>query len=642
VNFWLKTLSAKILIGTSFAVLIASLLANFYISNTQKTSLARSFEKQSQGVVSTIAVFSIEPLLTMDYPTLEHALKTAGAANDSILFIEVTHRDTTVASYGTPNSTGRSFGSEIRIDNSPKGKIGDVFVVFSSRDHDILMNQRISAGAIATLVIFASFGIALILLLRRTVISPIQKLTLQTEQTIEQALREIAPHAAPQPNNFDEIQQLDARFNMMLSALEHRNTARQIAETALLEHKNNLEVLIEERTTDLIAAQQEATRLNKNKSDFLAAASHDLRQPIQAISLFQHSLSCSQLNEEQAMLNRNIGIALTSLNEILDTLLDISKLDSGVVHTSLSSFQAVDLFSKIEDSFALLAMKKGLRFKLWFPLKGLTLHTDPSLLFGLLRNLIDNAIKYTPSGGILVSAKRRGNTALIQVWDTGIGISPSDLNSIFDEYVQISNPERDKAKGLGLGLSIVKRISTLLGTRITCRSREGKGAVFEFQIPLANRHNLAADNPDRKPCSEAALAYDFKGKHLVLIEDDQFIAEAMRTSLEQLGIFVTLFGSGEDALNSPSLKNADFIISDHWLPGKINGMKLISNLIQSSKNPIRAVLLTGDSTTTIPIALQTAGCRLLYKPASLETLLSTLSAIQTEPPLHHDATNYCG
>jgi len=143
-----------------------------------------------------------------------------------------------------------------------------------------------------------------------------------------------------------------------------------------------------------------------------------------------------------------------------------------------------EIFHRIDTEFSPLARVKGLRFKFFFPQQGLVLFTDQKMLLNLLRNLIDNAFKYSETGGVLVAIRSRGDRALIQVWDTGIGIAPEHIEAIFDEYFQVGNPQRDRARGLGLGLSIVKRLAKTLGCEVGCRSRPGKGSVFEFQVPL--------------------------------------------------------------------------------------------------------------------------------------------------------------
>jgi signal transduction histidine kinase len=618
-------LSAKILAGTSIAVIVTTLLSGFYLSHVQHESLEAAFDKQSQTIASTIAVFSIEPLLTMDYPVLEHALKVAGQADDMILYIEIMHRGAVVAAYGKETREGRAFTGEIRIREGDAGKLGDVYVVFSTAEHDAFMRDSLGKIALATLVIFCAFGVALIGLLRRIVIFPIENLTQQTESTIALALPELAAEQDSSSSSQDEIQTLKARFVALLGGLQRRESAREMAEAALLEHKNDLERQVEQRTRALREAQQEAIRLNNAKSEFLAAASHDLRQPIQAISLFQSALAASDLNEEQAGLNRSIGVAASSLTEILSTLLDISRLNSGGVKPVVQAFSSEELFARIDDTFGQVAKQKGLRFKLWFPMAGLTFETDPNLLFTLIRNLIDNAIKYTPAGGILISARRRGDHALLQVWDTGIGIATESQAVIFDEYTQVGNPERDKAKGLGLGLSIVKRIATLLGTTVQVRSALGRGAVFELIIPLYRPPVADASFERVEARGRAARAFNFKNRKVVVVEDDALVSVALTVSLEAQGMTVVHYDNGADALAGDAIVDADFLISDYWLPGELNGVQLVPKLLARAEKSPRTVLITGDATAELPESLRDAGYALLYKPIRLAQLLSVLA-----------------
>ena len=237
--------------------------------------------------------------------------------------------------------------------------------------------------------------------------------------------------------------------------------------------------------TQLAQARDESDRANRAKSRFLAAASHDLRQPILAINLFQNALSKTDLDAEQRRIADCLSRSAQSLSDILTELIEFSRVDSGATQASLKPFHAEEIFRYIEMEFAPLALARHLRLKFFFPQKELLLFTDLRLLLNLLRNLIDNAFKYSRTGGVLIGIRRRGNHALIQVWDTGIGIAPEHLDLIFDEYFQIGNPERDNAKGLGLGLPIAKRLAQALGSRISCRSRLGKGTVFGFCVQTA-------------------------------------------------------------------------------------------------------------------------------------------------------------
>ena len=243
---------------------------------------------------------------------------------------------------------------------------------------------------------------------------------------------------------------------------------------------------------ELLAARRAAESASQAKTRFLAAASHDLWQPIQAINLFHDALLKADLNENQKLLSAKLAQSVHSLSDILSVLVDISRLDSGTIEPRPDRLPADELFYWIDAVFSPIALAKKLRFKLHFPMADLDLCADVVLLHSLLSNLISNAIRYTERGGVLVGIRRHGGRALIQVWDSGIGIAPEHSIDIFEEYFQVHNPERDRNKGLGLGLSIVKRVARLLDTEVTCRSRPERGTVFEFSLPLAR----AVPEPD--------------------------------------------------------------------------------------------------------------------------------------------------
>lgn len=374
---------------------------------------------------------------------------------------------------------------------------------------------------------------------------------------------------------------------------------------------------------ELVAAKQAADESNKTKSRFLAAASHDLRQPIQAINLFHAALERTGLTEEQQRLSHYLSLSINSLSELLNALLDISRLESGVVNSCPVVILADDLFNRIDAEFSPLTAEKALRFKLFFPLREMAILTDSELLMSLLRNLIDNAIKYTRQGGVLVSIRRRGKEALLQVWDTGIGISSEHTDSIFDAYFQVENPERDRAKGLGLGLSIVQIIAKLLNTEVIYRSRLGRGTVFEFRLPLAN---TAAKEMQHQAMPDAMAddsAFEVDGYRVVVIDDDALVAKATAVSLASLGMAVTTFTNAEEALASPEIMNADFYISDFRLPG-LNGSQLLDAIQKRSPELIKAVLLTGDGSSSRIELTQSSGWPVLFKPIDLEKLVAAM------------------
>ena len=377
---------------------------------------------------------------------------------------------------------------------------------------------------------------------------------------------------------------------------------------------------------ELLVAKQEAESSNLDKTRFLAAASHDLRQPIQAINLFRDALGRTALSEEQRALSNFLALSVHSLGEMLYALLDISKLDAGQFRPQMKAVSVDELFASVDAEFSPLALGKGLRFKLFSPAQGLALMTDPGIIFSVLRNLIDNAFKYTDAGGVLVGARQRGGRAIIQVWDTGIGIDPAVGQQIFDECFQVNNGVRDRAKGLGLGLSIARRMAQLLGGELGFRSRLGRGTVFEVSLPLAGA--LVATDPDDASADPLSAAEDgalarLRGWQVVVIEDDAMVAKAINIALRHLGIGVTLFSDAEEALAWPGILGADFYLSDFTLPGA-NGLELLNSLAQRSASPINAALMTGETSPQLLGLMRAARWPVLVKPVGLSRLLALM------------------
>lgn len=626
----LASLSARILFGATMAVAMALLLATSYFAIGEREAIERVFDKQNQTLTDSLAIFVIEQLISLDYPSLEHAVHITAKKNDSIEFIEVSREDqgtaNVVARFGSKEAPGREFSSDVKRRDGDNRNIGQVRVIFSTKDHDALQSNRLRDHLITMFLIFIVMVLSLRWLLLRTVIRPIQVLTARTEQAIAEALPELASTGDMGADNRDEIRLLDQRFSSLLNGLKIRDEARNQAELALIEHKNNLERLIDERTHALQTAQNEAMRLNRVKSEFLAAASHDLRQPLQAINLFHDALNRTELNETQQEISQYLSLSIDSLGELLNALLDISRLDSGTVKPCLEVIQVEALFQKIDAEFSALSAKKFLRFNLYFPFAEMAIITDAQLLLSLLSNLIGNAVKYTDRGGVLVGIRRRGEQALIQVWDTGIGISDEHVEQIFEEYFQIGNHERDRTKGLGLGLSIVKRLARLLNTEVICHSRKSRGTVFEFMLPLANSPAPEAQIPTRQVASDALAVARLAGRHIIVIEDDAMVAKGVAVALEARGMMVSTFQSAEHVLAQQGLCQADFYISDFRLPG-MNGQQLLKTLQQRAEKPIKAILMTGDTSPEQIKILQSSHWTVLFKPVDLSGLLSAMVSL---------------
>lgn len=376
---------------------------------------------------------------------------------------------------------------------------------------------------------------------------------------------------------------------------------------------------------ELIAARQAAENATLAKSRFLAAASHDLRQPIQAINLFNDSLVRMGLDEQQRQTSVHLSQSVDSLSDLLNGLLNVSKLDAGVVRASPEVIHVEPFFSRMDNEFSPMAARKNLSFRLCFPRKMLAILTDGRLLMSLLGNLIGNAIKYTRHGGVLVAVRPRGHQALIQVWDTGIGIAPQHMARLSEEFFQIENFERDRAKGLGLGLAIVKRLSKLLETEVICRSWPDKGSVFEFRLPLTEMPCREESRQGRPTRTEADIVAGLSGRHVVVVEDDTLVCGAIRVSLESIGMRVTTYGNAEEALSDAEIARVDFYITDFRLPG-MNGIEYLEIVQQHSTKPLKAVVLTGD--TSADRIDMTSSCRwtVLFKPVDLGELMSAVES----------------
>ena len=373
-------------------------------------------------------------------------------------------------------------------------------------------------------------------------------------------------------------------------------------------------------------AAEAARRASETKSRFLASASHDLRQPLQAISLYAGALSAGGVSEEQQNILKRIGQSIENLGDILNHLLDISKLDAGMIRAEPSVVHPESVVAFVEEEFAFPASRNGLSLKLFLNRRCPPLWVDYTLLTTVVRNLVDNAIKYTERGGVLVSLRPRGDRALLQVWDTGVGIAPQDQSRIFEEYFQTGNPERNRAKGFGLGLSIAKRVAALLDGALCCRSRPGRGSVFELSLPLAASPRSAADDSAAPETNGATARSAWSGKCIVIIEDDVAVAEAMKLALEARNIRPLVFRTAEEALASVEARSADFFVCDYRLPG-MSGADFLEAIRYPELGTVKAVLLTGETAPERIAGFKANGWPILTKPVDISTLLATLARL---------------
>jgi signal transduction histidine kinase len=420
-----------------------------------------------------------------------------------------------------------------------------------------------------------------------------------------------------------EVNRLDEQNQQ----LQKQTELLTIARDSLDRTNNELTAEIAKRIDAESALKDSMRRVEEKelaKSRFLAAAGHDLRQPLAAATLFIDALKFSPHSADQNQIIQRLDYAISTFNGLLDALLNISKLDAGVIKPEYSLVNIVEIFNLLEKNFAPVAMEKQLGFKLFFPMKeSVCILSDIGLVNSILMNLVSNAINCTSRGAILIAARRRGSRVLFQVWDTGIGIKADHIEHIFDEFYQINNPQRDRAKGLGLGLAIAKRALTLLGGEITCRSRVGHGSVFEFSLPMGGAPNQMTPSATAAPLDEDIKQATFiRGRHFVVLEDDALVAEAMCKALRMMGGEVELFHSAEIALSHATIEYADYyFIVDHMLEGALDGIQFLNQLREKLGKPINALLVTGD--TSPAFVREAADCDwpVLHKPVNISKLI---------------------
>jgi two-component system CheB/CheR fusion protein len=378
--------------------------------------------------------------------------------------------------------------------------------------------------------------------------------------------------------------------------------------------------------TELNETKIELQRKELAKSRFLAAAGHDLRQPLAAANLFIDALKLTDPSEKQNLLIRRLDQSMSNFNGLLNTLLDVSKLDGGAIKPEYTIFPVVEIFTWIEQTFAAAANKKQLRFKLHFPMRdALAIRTDIGLLKSILMNLITNATKFTAQGGILVSARRRGDHLLFQVWDTGIGISDEHIKHIFDEFYQINNPQRDRTQGLGLGLYIAKRSLALFDGDIRCYSKAGRGTVFEFQMPCTDLLNETHSGGTESVLDQSAQVKFVSGKNIVVLEDDLLVADALSGIFEAMGAKVKVFSSAEDALAETTNDHTDFFIVDYMLEGKLNGIQFLNEISQVLHKPVKAIVVSGDTSAAFAREIKNSNWTVIHKPVNASQIITRLS-----------------
>jgi signal transduction histidine kinase/CheY-like chemotaxis protein len=478
--------------------------------------------------------------------------------------------------------------------------IGAVILKISLARTVKLKWQELLYTIAATGIILALCGYIVNLAVRR-IVHPINKLS-SAIQTIGQGNLEARASVS---THITEVVVLSNGINHMAEQLQHERSV--------------LQQRVDDATLCILNSKEKAEQATLFKSKFLAAASHDLRQPIHAQGLFLDVLSRTELTAHQRDLLTNARTASNASSDMINTLLDYSRIEAGVIKPQLQPFRLQLLLNKIEIEFVPQADAKNLVYR--SRETKLVVTTDPMLLELILRNLVSNAIRYTDHGGVLVACRQRGNQTVLEVWDTGIGIAPQDQKEVFREFHQLGNPERDRRKGLGLGLAIAEGLSRTLGHDLSLVSIPQRGSVFRITLPVDTSI----------PAAQLAMAQSktrLLNARLLVIDDDEIVREGMLYLLRDWGCECEAAESIEEALALARINAPNVVISDYRLREQRTGVEAIAALRALLGDALPALLITGDTAPERLREAQASGIPLLHKPVSPSKLYRKLVELQ--------------
>ncbi len=501
--------------------------------------------------------------------------------------------------------------------DTPELHRNDLFLVVSlSRSPVELARSQAGYAAAGTALIAILFALLLAWRLSGGISRPLLAITDTVAHLADGNLTRRTPETSQA-----EIGMLERGVNRMATALE--------------ENQRNLTLRIKDATAELLGQKLAAEAAVKAKSQFLAAASHDLRQPLHALTLLIAALRDQVPGGEAGRLVKHIETSATAMESLLNALLDLSKLDAGVVEARPIGFAVSKVFNQLASQFVPLAQARSIR--LTFAPTSMWIHSDPALVERILANLISNALRYAERGRVLVGARRVGRKLLrFEVWDTGKGIPPQFQEKIFEEYFQLENPERHRDKGLGLGLAIVSRLAKLLGSRARVRSKPGRGACFSLQFSRCEAAPVQADTE-----SPANFLLPLENSLVAFIDDDEAILAAMVEVFDHWNVPLAA-GEDPEQVHDELLalgRAPDLILCDYRLRNGRTGVEAIQRLRGTFGHAIPAALLTGDTAPDTIQAIQSSGLPVLHKPlkpAKLRAFLSYLLNMNNRSTLDTD------
>ena len=605
----------------------ASFLLTAYFTADKVVSLDDRFVSSGDALARRVAAASDLSLFAGDTATLRRIGESAMAEAD-VVAVEISNSQGVFVSLGSRSAGSadtRAFTAPVQfrsveaLGDYPRGsgedrdddrQLGIVRIVL---DTQALGRRKLRSAVVGLAIAFGSLGLALLYARRivRQVVDPLDRLA-STVLSIRHGQLDVQ---APLQGN-TEIVSLAIGINGMA--------------TSLRSHRRELESKVRQATAQALERLREAEQAGMSKSRFLAAASHDLRQPLHALGFFVAGLRETATPEQQPLV-RKIDEGLQSISNLLSALLDISRLEADVLTPQRQTLPLQPLFDSVADVVRPLAAERGVQLRL----RGSSacVESDPVLVGRLLNNLVANAVQYAPNGRVLVAARRtaRADRLRIEVRDNGIGIASLHHDRIFEEFFQVDNPERDRRKGLGLGLSICRRIARLLGTEIGLRSAFQKGSTFSFELPLAKAAVAAGPAPlpvpaaiPSMPASQGA-ALNLRG---LLVDDDRLIREATADLLIRWGCRVVTAATVPQALallDDGGTAPFDFVLSDLQLEQADDGWKVIEAAARHQPAP-RLLLISGNTAPETLREVKHRQVTLLTKPVSPARLRAALSS----------------
>lgn len=537
----------------------------------------------------------------------------------------------------TGETTGLSSGASITAYDEHSVSGDKLYRVELLTDNPALFSPfwgaRASILSIAGIAAVGSVVVTFIFMFM-TVVRPVRHLIAVAEQQVSGDLT-----ARVHLRSRDELGRLGDILNLLTgnlrATLADRDRTNEQLEARVEQRTEELQRELVERErsqAQLVRAKEEAEAANASKSRFLAAASHDLRQPVHAMTLFVSNLLQQVETPKARQTVVNVNACVETLCEMFEMILDVSKLASGVIQPQIEEFPIDRLLGRLQREFEDIAAEKAVELR--SVRSTLTVRSDPALLYRILSNLVSNAVKNTKEGRVLIGCRYRGHSAEIQIWDTGVGIPQSDIERIFEEFYRGTNKPEQKGSvgfgtGLGLGLSIVEHTAKLLNHTISVSSVPGRHTSFIVTLPRTSGrattalHGKSVPNP-----------LDVFGTRVLVVDDDTLALRAVQSTLEGWGCIVAAAQSSEDALAILSRDGLpQVLIVDYLLQNGDTGVDFLSRVEEDFKIRIPAIILSGVSSRLLEQEAEQCGHRLLYKPTQPMRLRQALAAASANQKL---------